>query len=51
LGEAGPDLCISETSYRLGPHIIRSLCEAASLKEEEKKLKACVRNQIMIKKN
>jgi len=49
-GEAGPDLCISETSCRLGPHIIRGLCEAVSLLKKKKKLKACERNQIMIQK-
>jgi len=47
-GEARPDLCISEISYRLGPHIIRELCEAASLKGK-KKLKAHVM-KIMIQK-
>jgi len=44
-----PDLCISEASCRLGPHIIRGLCEAASLKEKEKKLKTHVM-KIMIQK-
>ena len=48
-GEAVPDLCISEASCRLGPHIIRGLCEAASLKEKEKKLKTHVM-KIMIQK-